>query len=561
MNSTMGYVYVLINPSLNGIVKIGKTQNSPEERAKELSSATGVPTPFFVAYSSYFKDCSAVEIFVHTRLESNRVAGNREFFRVSVQKAIEIVREAEATFGMISESTTDKNLMTTELSTKPLAPWKVVFRSANAHFYGMGDTIQDQGEALQLYTKAAKLGSISAYWKIGMIYLTGIDQDLAKVTNQLVNRSFRNAHIAQVKNYKQRFQMAKTAFLDGIRVGNDLCWAGLAEINYRENHIENWDKCWKKYFSSSFFGEGKKFEEYDGDDVIFSRKEHQMCVYVSHSASKNWKMSQQDLILEKREEMLPFILWCRMKSGNQNMFKLAYDTMVNLIQKTGINKQKPVSLTPPISDGELKNKNSLELFQMANALYYDASEDNSKKAIYLYEKAALSGFKLAYWKVGRIYSSGYEVAADKEKAANFLSKGAELGVDLCWTELAYLFSENKNMAKWNACWKRYFESKTFLNNVVYNELVGFDKFKSSREYQMFFYVQQASGNKWKAPYMPTVIKFRGQISEVILKNADSIRIGDIPFEEILEILKVTEPGNTKGAVDYCREILATIPLR
>ena len=65
MNLTAGYVYVMINPSLNGIVKIGKTQNSPDDRAKELSSATGVPTPFFVAYSSYFNDCSAAEIFVH----------------------------------------------------------------------------------------------------------------------------------------------------------------------------------------------------------------------------------------------------------------------------------------------------------------------------------------------------------------------------------------------------------------------------------------------------------------------------------------------------------------
>jgi len=537
MDSTAGYVYILINPSMSGMVKIGKTQNDPDERAKELSSATGIPTPFFVAYSSYFKNCDVAEVFVHTRLEKNRLADNREFFRVSVQQAIEAVREAEATLGVV-EPTATKDSISKEPVTKPLAPWKVIFRSANAHFYGIGDTIQDQNEALQLYMKAAKLGAISAYWKIGMMYLKNVDEGNSSI-----------------------LQKAKSTFSDGINAGNDLCWAGLADISFRENHFENWDKCWRKYFSSSFFNDGQKFEEYGVDDVIFSRREHQMCVYVSHSASKNWKMSQLDLILEKREEMLTFILWCRMKSGNQNMFKLAYDTMVNLIQRTGINKQKPISFAPPISDDELKNKSPLELFQMANALYYDTSEDHSKKAIYLYEKAALAGFNLAHWKVGRIYSSGYEVAADNEKAANFLSKGAELGVDLCWTELAYLFSENKNMAKWNACWKRYFESKTFLNNVVYNELVDFDKFKSSREYQMFFYIQQSSGNKWKAPYMPTVIKFRGQVSEVILKNADSIRIGDVPFKEILEILKVAEPGNTKGAVDYCREILATIPLR
>ena len=216
MDSTAGYVYILINPSLNGVVKIGKTQNNPDERAKELSSATGVPTPFFVAYSSYFKDCSAVEIFVHTRLESNRLAGNREFFRVSVQKAIEIVREAEATFGIVPEPTTSKNLIAMETSTKPLAPWKVVFRAANAYFYGTGDTIQDQSEALQLYQKAAKLGSSSAYWIIGDMYLLG-------------------------KGCTQDIQKARNIFLEGTKAGNDLCWTGLANVYWRDNHFDNWN--------------------------------------------------------------------------------------------------------------------------------------------------------------------------------------------------------------------------------------------------------------------------------------------------------------------------------
>jgi hypothetical protein len=138
MVSTAGYVYILINPSLNGIVKIGKTQNSPDERAKELSSATGVPTPFFVAYQAYFKDCSAAEVFVHTRLENNRLADNREFFRASVQKAIETVREAESILGVMLESETSLGLGSGENSTQSLAPWEVIFRSANAHFYGVG---------------------------------------------------------------------------------------------------------------------------------------------------------------------------------------------------------------------------------------------------------------------------------------------------------------------------------------------------------------------------------------------------------------------------------------
>jgi hypothetical protein len=129
MDGTSGYVYVMINSSLTGIVKIGKTQNSPEERAKELSSATGVPAPFFVAYSAYFADCSAAEIFVHRLLGNNRLANNREFFRVSVQLAIAAVREAEGTLGTISpdaarpermgDTTTDNSNMWDGFSQRP----------------------------------------------------------------------------------------------------------------------------------------------------------------------------------------------------------------------------------------------------------------------------------------------------------------------------------------------------------------------------------------------------------------------------------------------------------
>lgn len=43
-----GWVYVLSNPCMPGIYKIGMTTTSPEVRARELSSATGVPAPFKV---------------------------------------------------------------------------------------------------------------------------------------------------------------------------------------------------------------------------------------------------------------------------------------------------------------------------------------------------------------------------------------------------------------------------------------------------------------------------------------------------------------------------------
>jgi hypothetical protein len=45
-----GYIYILINPYFKGLVKIGKTTRSSEERALELSKHSGIPAEFVVAY-------------------------------------------------------------------------------------------------------------------------------------------------------------------------------------------------------------------------------------------------------------------------------------------------------------------------------------------------------------------------------------------------------------------------------------------------------------------------------------------------------------------------------
>jgi T5orf172 domain len=86
-----GFVYVLTNPSMPGMVKIGCTTRSVADRCGELNSATGVPSPFVV--ETYFESSEPEmdEAQVHKRLQSERVEG-REFFRVSVPEAIQAIR-------------------------------------------------------------------------------------------------------------------------------------------------------------------------------------------------------------------------------------------------------------------------------------------------------------------------------------------------------------------------------------------------------------------------------------------------------------------------------------
>ena len=77
---------------------------------------------------------------------------------------------------------------------------------------------------------------------------------------------------------------------------------------------------------------------------------------------------------------------------------------------------------------------------------------------------------------------------------------------------------------------------------------------------MFFYVQQASENKWKTPFMSIVAKHRQKIMELILRNANSIRIGEIPVKEIVEINNMLEQENEMSVEDYSQEILSKIPV-
>jgi hypothetical protein len=101
--AVVGYIYVAINESYKGLVKIGKSSRLPEERAKELSRPTGVPTRFHVAYQEYVSDCDLAEKLIHRRLAEHRVNRGREFFELPLKEAIKVVAEVAAEIGTGTE--------------------------------------------------------------------------------------------------------------------------------------------------------------------------------------------------------------------------------------------------------------------------------------------------------------------------------------------------------------------------------------------------------------------------------------------------------------------------
>ena len=76
-----GFVYVLSNPCMPDLFKIGYTANDPADRAKALSRDTGVPMPFKVEHIILTDDCEATEQSAHLHFGKGRVNRNREFFK------------------------------------------------------------------------------------------------------------------------------------------------------------------------------------------------------------------------------------------------------------------------------------------------------------------------------------------------------------------------------------------------------------------------------------------------------------------------------------------------
>ena len=91
MKDSVGRVYVLTNPRMQGLVKIGFTLGTVEGRAKELD-ATGTPEPFEIAYQVEVRGPETLERRAHSQLTGYRVRNSREFFEVDVVVAILCVR-------------------------------------------------------------------------------------------------------------------------------------------------------------------------------------------------------------------------------------------------------------------------------------------------------------------------------------------------------------------------------------------------------------------------------------------------------------------------------------
>lgn len=93
-----GFIYVLSNPELSGLLKIGKTSKDPKNRSDDLYS-TGLPAPFKLEYMAFCDDMDALELRVHEKLAGHRPNLDREFFKISRLSAVNTIRNESKQFG------------------------------------------------------------------------------------------------------------------------------------------------------------------------------------------------------------------------------------------------------------------------------------------------------------------------------------------------------------------------------------------------------------------------------------------------------------------------------
>jgi len=92
MEPETNIVYVLTNPAMPGLVKIGYTSQQDAQSRIDQLYGTGVPVPFEIEYACRIDKAPEVEKALHVAFSPQRINPKREFFKIEPEQAIAILR-------------------------------------------------------------------------------------------------------------------------------------------------------------------------------------------------------------------------------------------------------------------------------------------------------------------------------------------------------------------------------------------------------------------------------------------------------------------------------------
>lgn len=88
----LSVVYILTNPAMPGLVKIGRTSQDDAQLRLDQLYTTGVPVPFELVFACHVPNSVEVEQALHIAFSPQRVNPRREFFRIEPEQALAILR-------------------------------------------------------------------------------------------------------------------------------------------------------------------------------------------------------------------------------------------------------------------------------------------------------------------------------------------------------------------------------------------------------------------------------------------------------------------------------------
>ncbi len=95
MESVQGIVYILTNPALPNMIKLGMTTVEDVKQRMAQLYTTGVPLPFECVYAAKVPNHEKVEKALHIAFGPDRVNPKREFFEIDATQAIAIIKLME----------------------------------------------------------------------------------------------------------------------------------------------------------------------------------------------------------------------------------------------------------------------------------------------------------------------------------------------------------------------------------------------------------------------------------------------------------------------------------
>jgi hypothetical protein len=203
--TTYSIVYVLTNPAMPNLVKIGRT--SQEEAGSRIAQlyTTGVPVPFNLEYACRVQNSDEVEKALHLAFGPSRVNPKREFFSIAPEQAIAILKLLHT-----EDATATVSQQPTELDQQSISAGQtLISRRPNLNFHEMGipdgsllQSIHNKTAVMVIAPKRVKFEEEELSLTAATRIVLGIDYSVApaqhwtfnaKLLSEIYNETYSNA--------------------------------------------------------------------------------------------------------------------------------------------------------------------------------------------------------------------------------------------------------------------------------------------------------------------------------------------------------------------------------